>query len=145
MDEIALLKEIGSTWHLRIVADALLVSFLAKLIYSEHIQRLVADLRRGVGAAQNALAETIRPSLYESMSPTGRRIVDIIEAAWSFLVALVSFGSSILLFLALMSLSSKSNTIEQFSGLIVLLFIAIYLSMAAIANGIRAWRRIRES
>ncbi|WP_017633070.1 hypothetical protein [Vibrio sp. 624788] len=89
MKELNLLNELGFESHVSIGATVVLVSFIIKTLYTEHMQRFIRDVWGEISRKFNQHQSNTPPSLYEMMPARAKRWFDAFEITWGYSVVLV--------------------------------------------------------
>ena len=133
MDELSILKELELNSHIEIAGSILLFSFLVKVLYQDHIQKFLKDIRSYLSNKKAKQAEV--PSIYEMLPPNIQRKFDYIEIVWSYSVAVIC----LLYFLALLVMSNDTNLFKLPLLNITLYFSFVFLILiicfSAVKNG----------
>ncbi len=131
MNEISLLKEIGLSTHLDLVGYALVISFIVKVLYQDHMQRFLSDVFTFISKISKNKNSTKTPSLYEMLPKGGQRIFDYIEITWSYLVAIfcILFVAALIIMAADLKLFLlPMPNILLYSGLVFVLISTAFIS-----------------
>ncbi len=89
MEELSLLNELGFESHVSIGATVVLLSFIIKTLYTEHMQRFMRDAWGFISRKFSQHQSNTPPSLYEMMPVRAQRWFDTFEMTWGYTVVLV--------------------------------------------------------
>ncbi|PJC87014.1 hypothetical protein CSW98_08550 [Vibrio sp. HA2012] len=92
MSELSLLHELGFESHVSILATVILLSFIIKTLYTEHVQRFIGDVWAFVSRQFNLRQNRSVPSLYDMMPAKAQNWFDTMEMVWGYVVVLVCVG-----------------------------------------------------
>ncbi|WP_444884512.1 hypothetical protein [Microbulbifer sp. PSTR4-B] len=145
MEEVKFLKELGFGYQMEMVGAVLLFSFIVKVLYQSHVQRLLKDISNAITKRKKERKLKNRvPSVYELMSPKFRRIFDYVELTWSYAVSL----ACLLYFFALLLLAEKLFVNFELNSRFFLylgaLAVLLILTFLAVKNGNKLVHKIQQ-
>lgn len=134
MKKIKKIKKLGHKKAIALLSYALVVLELVETIVVKTLVNSLPKLRMSI-------EETFRPTTYEILPVTGKRIFNYFEALWSYAMAVIPIMLLILVAFTPERFNQHNASIENI-GLVAALFCASGLLLSAtLANGNRALAR----
>lgn len=144
MEELKYIEQLGIKGHVEIASTVVLVSFVIRMLYQDHIQRFLRDIRLFLRGTLQVMVGRPSPSLYSQLPTCAQIVFDLVEMVWSYsacVFALIHF-TGLLVFAN--SLGIFKLPVINIAGYLGLALIFLYVALSALNNGNRALYSFRS-